>query len=114
MKIFDYIKQSDLEVGKMALEKELRSKKKAPSIFTLKKKFERNLRVEKIKRKSLITNDDYKARVEQGVEIFEKQINLVDIEKYKQKYYSTGIDLCRGSRFINFLVDGTTLISEFF
>lgn len=30
--------------------------------------------------------DDRNARVEKGVEIYEKVVNLVDIEKYKMKY----------------------------
>lgn len=85
-KIYDYIKRSDLEVGRLALEQELKSNKKAPTIFTLQKRFERKLRVEKIKRKQTFIADDRNARVEKGLEIYEKQINLVDIEKYKMEY----------------------------
>lgn len=82
-KIFDYIRNSDLEVGREALQKELNSKAKTVNIYKLQKRFERNLRVNKIKRKSHYIPDDPKERVEKGLEIYQKVMNLVDIEKYK-------------------------------
>ena len=39
---------------------------------------------------------------------------MVDIDNYKQKYYTQGINLVEGSRYVNFYGNGSNLIKEFF
>lgn len=58
--------------------------------------------------------EDRNSRVEMGVEIFEKQINYIKIEEFKQVYQSHGIDLTQDSFFVNYLIRTSDLIGQFF
>lgn len=86
-KIINIIKQGDQEVAREEMKQELKEGSTKDNIYLQQEKFERKLKQSQtIRRKHTLDQEDRNARVEMGVEIYEKQINYIKIEQFKQVY----------------------------